>query len=560
MCLFRRDIYILAVEPFVPQFRSILEGIVERLKVKNRVQQIIALCPELQSLWDYPTRTLLYDVFGKTEEWHNHFFEFESARPQIPGYAMAYKQITCNHMKPNHFSALLLGSALKALSPTEVKATGLSSEFVGLMQQYWEGRYDAYITATKYPNFFINTIIALSIAVASLKWLVQRTSIREVKPTKYFFAADFIVDPRDYPLYDEMSKGGPVLLVPRNPTRAAGLTSQLRKYDVCMPDDGRVALKYSIQKFFKIPNDILKILVQYPSVSPSLFYNIAALPYRQMMLDAFFDRFQPKYFWGRDDYNVEHILRRTALNRIGGQSLGIAHGFPVSTKTYPMWRYISFDTYYVASRVVYDLHLKDTWIPEMEVKSVGTFGARSDQLGHQDGNDSKDIAVFTAMAVGEPNMISFIRGLAGSFPERTIILQIKGMFADTKAGIKFAQDCTIGLDNIEICDDPIFDIFGKIGYAISDPSTLILEAMQCGVKTFLADVIPYHSDCIFREFEDLCIETAQEAVQLISKIESREKDYLWEQYRELSSPDLPLHLEVICRDVGLKMHSEPSNC
>ena len=83
---------------------------------------------------------------------------------------------------------------------------------------------------------------------------------------------------------------------------------------------------------------------------PAHFYGIIALPFRRIILRGFFNKFRPAYFWGRDDYNVEHIIRRQEMHRYGGISLGINHGFPSYANLFPQWRYISFDRYYTFGR------------------------------------------------------------------------------------------------------------------------------------------------------------------------------------------------------------------
>ena len=107
--LIGRKPFVLDINPMLPPLLNILTKIVEWLISSGRASWVIDLIPQAAHLWEYPTRTLMYDVFGQTEGWHNDFYNIGYLDEQFSSYGMCYKQISCNYAKPKHFHILILG-------------------------------------------------------------------------------------------------------------------------------------------------------------------------------------------------------------------------------------------------------------------------------------------------------------------------------------------------------------------------------------------------------------------------------------------------------------------
>jgi len=286
-------------------------------------------------------------------------------------------------------------------------------------------------------------------------------------------------------------------------------------------------------------------------LQPALYYRAGTLPFRRAVLRGFFNRFHPKFYWGRDDYNDEHILRRQELHRVGGKSFGLNHGYSHYSNFYPAWRYISFDRFYAFGMAQYNRYTKETWASDMTVVPSGSFGATREDYTRRNDPRPNDIGVFVSAFVFEKPMITFIRNLADEFSDRTVWLQVKRSFVDKPFGRSFIQECQKDLANVQHTRDSLFDIFAKARYAFSDPSTVVVEALQFGCISFMTDVSPIHKDSLHRKFPGLCVTSAKEAANHIRDIEAEKWHYPRESFGELVDLSGRVFFDIIRKDMGL---------
>ncbi|CCQ75501.1 protein of unknown function [Magnetospira sp. QH-2] len=395
-----------------------------------------------------------------------------------------------------------------------------------------------------------NILIGVAVVGISTAWVIGRLRAK-VDPKSYFLCADYIEDRRDFRLYHEVAEGGPVLLAERHSSWTVRGHEELNSYDVCQPKDGLFDLLGGLKTLGMIFRDGLKLLMGFNDRPPALFYQIATLPFRRAVLRGFFNRFHPSYHWSRDDYNVEHILRRQELHRVGGTALGINHGYSHYSNFYPMWRYISFDRFYVFGRAQYDRYTHQTWAKDMVIVPSGTFGASRQDYRSAHEPKPKDIAVFVAPFIDNPEMIRLVRGLAEAFIDRKILLQVKGTFVDTDVGKDFVRQCQDGMANVVHTRDRLFDIFTQARYAFSDPSTVVVEAMQFGLFSFMTDLCPYQKVSLHREFPGLCVNSPGMAVTKIKSIEDGSQPYPLESYRDLVDLSGRVLFDIVRSDMGL---------
>lgn len=523
-----RASHLLAVEPVLPPLRGWLDRFAAWAGRRGYLRPVVELCPDMKPLADYPTRVLLYDVFGTIEPWHDRYYRFAEADRDVPALAMAYKHVTCGHVRWKHHGLLMIEAALRARP--DARVVGLPQDTKDMLEAYWGRRFDA-VKASRVPRGAINALLSLALTLYAVIWCLWRVRMR-IERESYFFAADYMGDDREFELYREVEDGGPVLLVLRN--RSYRVSPDMRvKYRVVAPEDGRLSLSAAASLLPALLREAASIWRRFRRVEPSHFYLLAALPYRRAVLRAFFERFQPRFFWGRDDYNVEHLIRREEIHRIGGQSHGINHGYPAYSAIFPMWRYIGFDRYHVFGRALYDRYMRKTWAKDMEIVPVGTFGASRAQYKRRAIERPRDIVVFTAAFIWQPEMVAFVRELAQHFPDRAILLQVKGTFVDTETGRRFVAACTEGLANVRPVRAPMFELFERARYSFSDPSTVVVEALQFGLYSFFADVAPMQKTSLLREFKGLAVKSAAEAARRIAGIEDGTQPYRRARYAEL---------------------------
>ena len=328
LALFGRKPVVLAVDPLFPPLRRRLDPLVKRAVAKGRAQWIIDLCPDQHDLWEYPPRTFLHDVFGETEDWHNAEYGLNDVDRTIPDYAMAYKHVSCNHVNPKHVNILLLGAALDKSAGEKVRVTGLPDDAVGLMRAYWGDRFDSILRPMPVPRWPINFVTTILYMIYALSWIITRARLTAPVPEKFFFAADYYEDQRDFRLYHEVAEGGPLLLVLRHPQRqTVEPYDELKPYKSCSCRDGRFGLCGALKAAVMAFRDSIRLFRQFGGSQPALYYRVGVLPFRRIVLRAFFNRYHPKFYWGRDDYNEDHILRHQEL-RLRRLRLPLRRGLP----------------------------------------------------------------------------------------------------------------------------------------------------------------------------------------------------------------------------------------
>lgn len=556
LSLLGRKPYVLMVDPIFPPLRRSLQSLAERMANAGRAGWIVELCPELQHLWDYHSRIFYHDIFSETEDWQNDYYGFEEVERTVPNYAYGYKHNTCNYTKKMHIPFLMAHSALK--SNEKAKVIGLPEDSVKALENYWKQSFQPAVKAQWRPVRLINFFIFVLVLGYSLAWVLSRLRPFSGPPEKIFFAADYIEDPRDMRLYQEVAEGGTVLLVVRNATKPLESHEELNDFLRCKPTDGRFTLMGMLQAMGFVLGDGLRLFWRLGDRPTALYYQVAAMPFRKAVLRAFFNRYHPQYFWGRDDYNVEHIFRREELHRVKGVSLGKQHSYSCYTNSYPMWRYISFDKYYVFGRAVYERYLKDTWVDDMDIISVGSFGATREDYAKRLLPRPKNILVMTSALAGVQEVVDIVRGLAAAFPDKKILLQMKKGFMDGILDQKFFNDCSKGLANVSPIHGKLYDIFTQASYAFSDPSSVIAEALEFGLSSFLIDILKEQKSCLYREFPGISVTSPEEAVERIRSIESGEWRYPREEYGELLDLSGKNYFDYIREDVGLPAKEKPT--
>lgn len=538
-----RQPVVLAVEPILPPAAGLLDRLADWALRRRRARRVTALCPDLEPLLQYPTRVLLHDVFGELEPWHDAYYRYAEIDRAAPRLAFAYRQVSCNHVRWKHHTLLLIRRVLEAFPAARI--VGALPDTAAMAKVHSGAR----LTPVRLPARLVNTLLAPLLALVALGWALSRVRPR-VAPESFFLAADYMSDPRDHEIYDEVAEGGPILLVPREPSRVPP-PELAGRYRIAHPRDGLLSVGAFLALLPTLLAEASTIWRRFRHLEPAHFWAMAALPWRRAVLRAFFTRFRPRFFWGRDDYNVEHILRREEIHRIGGRSYGINHGYPAYSIVFPMWRYISFDRYYVFGRALYDRHMRGRWASDMEIEPVGTFGATRAQYPLRLVERPRDIVVFTAVLVGDPAMTAFVRRLAAAFPDRKVLLQVKSTFIDLPEGRAFVAQCTEGLANVVPVRDGMFDLFAKARYSFSDPSTVVVEALQFGLHSFNLDICDIQKVSLLREYPDICVRRAEEAVARIRGIEDGSWRYPLERFADLVDLSGRVIHDVVRVDMGL---------
>ena len=521
-----KNVYILEISPTFHWLADPIRSLLKPLMKWRNVTDARLLAPKWDSIWEYPLRATFYDVFGKTESWHNEHFDYDNTSLINHYDIFAYKQITCNYMKPIHARLIKLHGIIEAQGHDSIIVVGEDCDSELLRDAYVNGNVLSRIASSTstLAHLCINILILLSTSMLTMFWILSRIRPGLAPAEEYFLGADYYPNSADFRIYDEVSPNAPILLIKRNKHQPIHFP-EIQRHHIFKTTDGRLDVLQGVRLIGRTLRDNARHFRNAATRRPAHYYLLAMIPLRRAIFVALFRRFRCKVFWGRDDYNVEHILRREQLNAVGGKSFGIAHGMPTYAVLFPMWRYISFDTYYLHSPAICEGALRDTWDKNMRIVPIGSFRAEREDYTRIEDDRPNDIIIYVASFVGDPRMRSFVREMAEAFLDRTVYLQIKSTFEETDFGIAFIDACRKDLPNVKHTTAPMFDLFRMAKYGFSDPSTMVVEGLQFGQITFFADIMHEQQASIYRDFPSICVTSAEDAIQRIHAIEDgREED------------------------------------
>ncbi len=552
----KRDVYVLSVEAMFPPLQGVLQRIGGWAVKTKRAEEVMTHCPDLHHVRDFSVTIMIYDIFGETEAWQNRYFHFEDTDRKIPNYARAYKLATCNYMAEKQLQILLLEQATKVFTGSKMKVYGVQQDTLGMFEAYFGKPFKGAGSPWRVANSVLNAGLSFLFTAYTLIWVVAKTRLFPEESGKVFLLADFIGNPKDLVMLKELAAGASLIIMPRGIKHyPQDVKDRLERHKTCSMKDGVFGFREGWQAIKTVLSDGLRLYCAIRRCPPALFYQVAALPYRRILQRAVLNRYRPEYFWGRDPYNPEHIIRTQELGRVGAKHQGILHGFGGLTDLYPMFRYITYDRLYVFGNAIYEKIFKDTWAPEMEVVPAGSYGVSREVFRRlmDRPRDLKDIVVFTSyLALFEnETAIDIVRALGQAFPERTVRLQIRATLRDKYGSKRFVEKCTAGLDNVIYTTDDLFDLIGVSGYAFSDPSTVIMESIQFGAKAFMIDALPGHKKSLFRDYPHLAVASPEEAVSRIRDLESGALFYADIAGSDLvAKPDRPI-VDIYRQGMGL---------
>lgn len=549
LCWRRQPVHVLIATPLLPPLQGSLDRLVNRLIAAGRTSWAVDLVPELRSTWDYDRRIFFDEAFKKYEPWQNAFFGFEWTDTARAPYGYAYKQIVANYVFTHAKVIYVIDALIRKYPAGSIRFGGIAQDVCQMYRNYFGDESVVNIQPAAEPKILINTVVFLCVLFFGWGWVIRRLRL-SVPCRKVFFAFDWINDLRDFFVCDSIRDGGDVLLIYRNDELWKARPPEGDRYMQCRWSEALFPWASGFAALGILARDTLYLWMHLKNRPVRLFYRCIAMPFRRMNIRGFFNVYRPRYMWGRDDYNVEHILRRDELHRVGGKSFGISHAVLSNfCSLIPQWRYISFDRYYTYSNYFCRPYL-DTWPRDMEVKSGGVFGLPREKI-LSDWSCGDGILFSSRVALDEPEFGRMIGAVARAFPHLPIMIQVKrGYISDAQIAERVAR-WTSGHPNAVYTTEPIYQLMERARYYISDISTVIGEALILGAKVFFADVIKQEFS-IFREFPGLSIKTAEELVTRLKGLEAGTEIYPHRQYGELMNIRRAATLyDILREDVGL---------
>lgn len=540
---------VVSIEPLLPQLQTALTRLVDVLTARGLAVKALDECVEVGHLRGYSMTSLYYDISGKCRGWREQAFRLGQLR-QLDGYGMALELVVANALFSREVATLTVSELARR---PNVRWWGASESTSGLVNAYGgQNRFAASPLRVLLGRALVLPL-ALAAITAGMIHIFRRVETRTKERPRSFVVADQTADPRNLNVIRQLTEGGPVIVVPRDPSVLPAMSGcDFSPFTLAQPSEGSFHIEMLPATLGGLIRDTARLLKAIWALPMEIHWVAVTLAFHRMTIRGHVHKLNPRIYWARDIYNPQHILRRQELNAQGAEQWSVLHGYGALINDYPMLAHVSMDRFFVMGRA-FGTKVFGDWDRNMKLIAAGGFS--SDQVGlHDNNNGARDIAILTAVlaATCEPRLHDFVRKMAQAFPDRTIHLQVKSYFTNKRDTQDFVASCLAGLNNVVYVPGiPSSTLFPKVGYIFSDPSTAVLDGIRYGLPSFMIDVVPQHEQCLFRDYPGLTVASAQDAIDRVLSLETGRWRFPRERYEELIDLTPVLFADRVRAEAGL---------
>ena len=540
---------VLGISPLFPPLRPLLEMWVSRQKARGHLVDIFESRPDLVCLGRYTHFMRAYEHFPTTEPWIEDYFDFQEAEKTFGVYARAYKHVVCNFCNRIPFVAHTLETIWEKY-PSQI-IFGIPLELLSVYRFRIGEPKGGLAQVGVHLNWAVNIILA-AVAVSYLSvWVLSRTRLLAPKPETIFMAFDFSCDiRREELLWKELADAPePNLIIFRNKEHRRLHEKALKNWRTSDLGAGRYGPWQAITALGLGIQDTILLAWRGRFLTTGVFWNLVKLPYQRIMNRGFFNRFRCKNFWAKDEYSASHIMRTFELHRVGGQHLGRLHGLPTSPLRFAEYAYIDLDIYYTFGED-YGRHYTCSWPDTMKVEPAGSYCLNREQLHKLGEPREKNILIFLSDTFQTEQVIKSSVEIARAFPDRLVYIKTR---PDDYGGhgVLFPTALKEAPENLVRYQGHAEDLLPLGRYVLSEPSTLVVEALQFGHFSFALVMDNRFRGLEFEKYPGLCLHSVDEIVVRIKAIETGDWAYPRESYKGLVNLSGKIVWDVVRKNIGL---------
>lgn len=519
--LLGRDVRVVSVASVLREgLTGLLQRIVARLMQRANVSAAADTCPELAVLADRGDFMRLTDPFTEAEPWLEDHFRFATADRRFGAYGRAFRHLCCNRAFVRLKTAHLMRQAL-ACAEGRGRAWGVG-RFEAAFLRHRFGLESKGLLAVDGMAAVLLDGAAVAVALASTwRFVVARTLDCRRVPEPVFLASDYVEGyPRDEVIWDDLRERGlNVLVVYRSQAQKRAYPEQSGKWPTCVFGEGFLTPAQGVRALFEATRDILRLAVGGIGLPSEFFLNLVRLPYRRMGYRALLNRHPARAFWGRDDYNTEHIVRSQELRKAGTVSLGVMHGIPALVRVAQQLRHVDFDVYFVHGTLLHEKYYRDTWPAHMVVEPVGTACLSRSDLRRLQHRTRRDILCIPSPSFHEDLVFETLVEVSRAFPDKTLYLNVKSSYLHG-AFLEKIERCVAARPGAIVIDQGrSYHRFAECAYIVTESTTLTAEAIQFGVVPVVLDLSDRIKFLVYREYPELCVHSAAQAIERIRRFE-----------------------------------------
>lgn len=551
----KNKLYLLRINPIIPFFRPVLTAITKFLLAVGWLRDISELDDHAADVksrmplfpsknWYARSETLFIDQLKlNRQESGDDFYDYAACK-QATNYGADQLQLM-NFIQEMNEKAPGLHLAYLGCDP-------ILPEIHALLEPVPS---QTIFAKHRYPRRLINVVMTGLALSRALLHLVRFTKFRTVPRRKFLMAIDVIdnlsrMEPAMNDILDDAGQQG--LYVFRNKNSFQNLKEGLKAYPLCPYPDGQFGVRDFAGICRVMFRDSLRLYQRFSHLDPKLFLPIVKLCGVRIYFEGFFNKYDIAYFFGRDEYNAEHIIRSQELRRRGGVSLGLVNGLNVF-KMDSVFRYIDYDITYVFSPGPYLRSNGDNWRHPSGVRAIGALGlSRRELLEMSRQKKSDDIVCFAKTYCDGPAFLDEMFRIGRAFPDRNVFISLKKSSTRLGGGTEFFGYLENAPANVTLVEDGSFDLIKRCRYVLSGESSIIVEAINLKSIAFFLDTYPAEDVYVYREYPGICYRTGDEIIDRIKQLESGHWQYPLADLEDLVDLSGTAYYDTIRRDIGLE--------
>lgn len=502
----------------------------------------------------WPGRGMYTDAYARIEAELHDALKPCGSPSRLEPYAYALRKAVSWH-GDRMARLLMLVEWLDAHPERDWRLIGVPSDFIAAHDWYHARSVRVALRPARPWSRMINTVNGLALLFWGMIWLAVRVR-RQVELTDFTLLADGRA-PYDVALIPRLvNRPEELAIYHRNAALAHEGTGRWAAYRSFRKEDGRVTLAGLVQGLAEMMLDGFAVWRGWRDRHPALFAMGFAQVVKRQMFRALFNRVRPRFYWARDDYSVDHVVRSQELRRVGGRSLGVNHGLPTAT-IHHAWREVDFDVYFTFGRHLHQSTYRDSWAPHMKVVPAGNPRLQPSHLraiAEHGRSRSKDVVFFATVSGHDGDMVREVFELARRLPDRRVLFKMK----PARRPREIAEYQRLLRDeapaNVASIEGDAYALMEGHRYVVGGGTTAVAEALQFGCMSFAIDVFPEIANFYYRNFPELCFAGGAAVAEVILAIESGRAAYPFERLGSL----IVLPPVDVCDIIRAEMEAAPT--
>ena len=494
------------------------------------------------------------DVYPRCEDAVMRHFRLTELSARVGHrYRQAYRHAAMGFLKSRMQALLVLGKIESHMIACGATLHCIHPEMVALFHAVHGHKPQFSYTTVTEVRRLANFLLAMAALIAALSAAVHviRLKAKSNKPMALGYdQADADATGSAAGLALNILGPAGILFFFRNRAQAdAAQPDDWRGRELVRPDEGELGIRDVARVLGGACADIIGLLGSLGAVHPHLFFAMVKLPVKRISLRSILARHPVKAFLARDDYNTEHIIRSQELRRIGAVSMGITHGMPTAPVKMMHWQYLDLDRYYTFGIFPYDTYYRPYWAPGMCARAIGAWGMSTDQRCRLNLPRTSDIVYFANPLSDPMPLLRAAIAVAAAFPDRLVWVKIKNDYKDAEPKFyRYLRMATHRLGNIRITYENPYELILRCRFAISGLTTVVAEAAQFGCVSLFLDFYEPGIDVLFRQFPEICVDSAAGAIERIRAVESGKWSYPKDHLNSLIAMQCSDPFSVIASD------------